>query len=401
MTDLDRLGDRVRRLRVGLGLGQVELGDRVGLSSGSISMLENGRLPVTPATIEALSSVLDCEPSFLVLQIDEPRLSKPQLRAYADASKKTVDQAVADGVTALEVADFLALKRVPDSLPLFDGDPSNDEAIEEVAADTRSAAGLEPDQPVGNSIRAAERLGCVVLPLDSELGRHLGLSFRVESTPVIRVSRSSEDPDAAVPGDRQRFTVSHELGHLVLHHSAPQPTGPVDAGRAEREAHRFASSFLAPGEAVLHDLTSLGGRVTLSTLATLKAKWGFSIKAFVVRFQQLGVIDEAHARSLYKQISSRKWNKTEPITVETEAAVWMEKALRVRAKDQGTAVDNVIHQSGLGSRYFDRWTDWTPTPSNESLARVTALTGERRRPGSQLSTRGHPTVTALPFRPSR
>lgn len=60
----------------------------------------------------------------------------------------------------------------------------------------------------------------------------------------------------------------------------------------EREAHRFASAFLTPGDAVVEDLASLGGRVTLSNLANLKEKWGLSIKAFVVRFQQLGVIDD-------------------------------------------------------------------------------------------------------------
>lgn len=51
---------------------------------------------------------------------------------------------------------------------------------------------------MGNSIRAAERLGCVVLPMDSELGRHLGLSLRVDDVPIIRVARTSTSPDDEV-----------------------------------------------------------------------------------------------------------------------------------------------------------------------------------------------------------
>ena len=47
----------------------------------------------------------------------------------------------------------------------------------------------------------------------------------------------------------------------------------------------------------------MGGRVTLTTLSKLKAKWGVAIKAMVVRLRQLHRIDADQARSLYKQIS--------------------------------------------------------------------------------------------------
>ncbi len=87
---------------------------------------------------------------------------------------------------------------------------------------------------------------------------------------VIRVSQSSIPPEQAVPGDRQRLTVAHELGHLVLHARQSQPVSAADATRRENEAHRFASAFLAPGDAVINDLG--GARVSLIALARLKKK---------------------------------------------------------------------------------------------------------------------------------
>lgn len=84
----------------------------------------------------------------------------------------------------------------------------------------------------------------------------------------------------------------------------------------------LAGAFLAPADPLLADLDQLGGRVTLTTVAELKKTWGVSIKMLVVRFRQLGRTDDQHARSLYKQISARKWNKAEPVAVGHEHAIW-------------------------------------------------------------------------------
>jgi hypothetical protein len=66
-----------------------------------------------------------------------------------------------------------------------------------------------------------------VLPMPDELGRHLGMSVRIDSTPVICVSKASSAGKPSVPGDRQRWTIAHELAHLGLHShlGSPRPRG--------------------------------------------------------------------------------------------------------------------------------------------------------------------------------
>lgn len=383
-------GVRLLRLRLSAGLGQQELAEAASVAAGTISMVERGKSWLEPRAMTAIAEVLDVAPDYFARPGAELSASTPQLRAYADASQKTVDRVLNDSITAVTSFAEADLTRVPDVLPVFDGDANNADEIERLARDVRTLAGVADSAPIGNATRTAERLGCVVLPMDTELGRHLGMSLRVDDVPVIRVSRSSENPEHAIPGDRQRFTVAHELGHLVLHAGLASPLSAADASRREHEAHRFAGAFLAPGDAVLMDLDTLGGRVTLSTLTRLKERWGFSIKAFVTRFRQLGVIDDDQARSLFKQISARRWNKDEPVTVGNESAVWLDKAV-ARFPGELRALSD---KTGLGRAYFARWLDWSPQRHQAGV--VTPLPASRQEP--EVDTGRLAPVTRLPQR---
>lgn len=361
ITSPAAVGQRVQRLRLVNGLSQAELADRSAIPTGTVSMVEHGRQGLEAIALDRVAQVLDCSSEYLTGPRPEPVSTRPWLRAYADAPKRAVDRYVADTETAIAAFEALRLTLYPESLPVFGEDLNDEDAIEDFAADVRRAAGLDDGDVVGNCIRRTERLGVVVLPMDDELGRHLGLSLRVNSTPVIRVSRPrlSETDKTTPPGDRQRFTVAHELGHLTLHGTTPPPASAVEARVIEQQAHRFAGAFLAPAEPLLADMAKFGGRVTLSTLAELKETWGVSIKMLVVRMRQLGQIDDNHARSLYKQISARKWNSNEPVNVGHEHAIWLDKAL---TKAKAAQADDGYSAAGLAARYLEEWRQWDPLP---------------------------------------
>jgi len=362
MIDPHNTGTRVRRAREAAGLRQKDLGTRTDIAAGTLSMIENGAQVPDNYALNALAQVLDCTPDYLQRERGPWATSKPWLRAYADASKRTVDLYIADTTIAAEAILELKLKVREDLLPTFLGNVEDDDDIEGFAEVVRSIAGIDDGTPVGNATRAAERLGVIVLPMQAELGRHLGMSMRVGDLPLMRISRTSEDPAHAVPGDRQRFTVCHELGHLLLHAGQEPPSSSGQAAEIERQANRFASAFLAPADAVLADLKSLGNRPTLNTLATLKEKWGIAIKALVVRFAQLGIIEPDQARSLYKQISARKWNKNEPVPVGNESAQWLALALKKHSSPSPDIFGAASKGAGLGTAFFARWTDWSVTP---------------------------------------
>lgn len=372
------LGDRVRRLRHIAGIDQAELALRLHISTGSVSKLESNRLGTLDAdALRRLARALACSEAYFTLPSESVATTRPWLRAYADASQRALDRQISDCVLAVETIERLELRTLPDALPAFRDDPNDAASLEQFALDVRAQAGLGSGDVVGNVIRTAERLGCIVLPMREELGRHLGLSLRANVLPVLCVSRPAEDLELHVPGDRQRFTTAHELGHLALHSGQGQPQTADEASSIERQAHSFAGAFLAPADALLEDLREQGGRVTLRTLVTLKERWGVSVKALVMRLRSLGVIDEAHGRSLYKQISARGWNKDEPVDVPNESAVWFKKAIERKFSSEHEPVAKSAALAGLDESHIRRWLDWTPVPRRDRLASVVVLDSRR------------------------
>lgn len=357
--------ERIQRLRTARGLTQAELAQHLDLSTGALSRALSGHQQIDPQAVVKLARLLDCEPEVLARKTSDTLYTRPWLRAYADAPKKVVEQYVADSLLAIEAVEELSLKRLPERLPAYSGDLNDEDEIENFAGEVRAAADVSSSYEVPNVTRAAERLGCVVLPMDSELGKHLGMSLFVDGAPVIRVSRPSGD--GGIPGDRQRFTTAHELGHVTLHSSCPPPDSADQAKEIEKQAHRFAAAFLLPGDSFLDDLDETGrGRVTLSCLAKMKERWGVSVKAMVVRLQHLNRIDADQARSLYKQISARGWNKIEPVQVDNERAIWLSKALFRRAGGEDP-IRLAASRTGLNSSYFASWTDWEASKSADVI----------------------------------
>lgn len=105
-------------------------------------------------------------------------------------------------------------------------------------------------------------------------------------------------------GDRLRFSIAHELAHLVMHSPI---SGTVQ--ELEREADRFAAEFLLPAEGIRRDV---GPPVTLAGLVALKPKWRSSIASLIRRVRDLGIVSEAQYRYLMKQLTARGWRKEEP-----------------------------------------------------------------------------------------
>lgn len=113
--------------------------------------------------------------------------------------------------------------------------------------------------------------------------------------------------------NRQRFTIAHEIGHLVLHHNsgdrlfidthlrAYQRRGSATSGAyeepgstttpaEEREANQFASALLMPRAAIL---ARTDGREFWDELdvAALAAEFGVSEQAMTIRLRQLDVLE--------------------------------------------------------------------------------------------------------------
>ncbi|MDV3128531.1 DNA-binding protein [Mycobacteroides abscessus subsp. massiliense] len=215
-------------------------------------------------------------------------------------------------------------KLPPVKVPTVSPDELAHSSITVAAARLREAMGLEPDEPLDDLMYEAERLGAPVIvrrrvagEWESEFAatggrsrdeRHLGYSSwvgRLRDRPLL-VLRDSDS------WERTRFTVAHELGHLVLHSHAYCSVSAAD----ELEANRFATELLAPAGVIAGELPRV---MSLLNLRPLKAKWGLSLGSLIMHLRDSGLIAPDRAKMLTTQLHSRinpdtghTWGMTEP-----------------------------------------------------------------------------------------
>lgn len=156
--------------------------------------------------------------------------------------------------------------------------------------ETRKMLGLDLTSPVPHLMRAFEKAGGIILSLPELKGRD-AFAVWAENHPVVGIGPSEN-------GDRLRFSMAHEIGHLILHNA------PASMAQAEKEAHRFAEELLMPREAMMEDLT---GVVTPNRLGELKGKWGISMAALLYRAKELKLVSKRnHDRLIFELAPFRK-----------------------------------------------------------------------------------------------
>jgi len=112
-----------------------------------------------------------------------------------------------------------------------------------------------------------------------------------------------------IPGDRWRFTLAHELAHLVMHDT---PTETM-----EDEADAFASEFLVPRDEVESQFSRCAN-IRLQDLANLKPFWKVSMGMLLMKASKLGFIDSNQNRYLWSQMAKMGYKTKEPNEIERE-----------------------------------------------------------------------------------
>lgn len=303
---------------------QAELSALTLVPTGSIVDIEVGRI-VTPShdAIERISQATNYPVSFFV-RGPLPDLPEGNFRRLRRGTSKVAKQVRAEVRHIAEIVqEAEAFAGWP---PVRIRPVANIEELDEIeniAARVRAELGLDARSPIRNMVRTAERAGIVVVTLASAMDDHDGFSawpdYGLGGRPVIAIARGN-------PGDRDRNTVGHELGHLVLH----TVRRGIEQDRAEKEAYRFANAFLLPEEVARE---AIRPPVTLMVLKAVKIAYGTSIAANAKRALDLQIIDQYHFVSLRKQMSARGWNKREPVEVASEKPLLFAQALNIVAAE--------------------------------------------------------------------
>jgi len=294
------IGCRLRLARAASGLSLRELADKIGnqVTAQAIGKYERDEMTPGSSGLIALASALAVSVDYLLGE-QELVLDGVEFRKKAITSRREEAQVEAAVLYRLErylvVEEILGLRSVEWDQPREAPYPVNVVAdADRAARRLRQAWDLGAD-PIPNLVELLEEKGIKVIALD--LDNVDGLKAQVrrpsrEPSPIIVVKRG-------VWGERQRFTLVHELGHMVMDLALG-----VDA---EKAANRFAGAFLMPAEALWSEIGKHRTQISLGELLRLKELFGASIQAITYRCKDLGILPEPLFRTLYQAFKDRGW----------------------------------------------------------------------------------------------
>jgi Zn-dependent peptidase ImmA (M78 family)/transcriptional regulator with XRE-family HTH domain len=209
---------------------------------------------------------------------------------------------------------------------------------EDVAIRLR-AAWLIPLGPIANLTTTIENAGGFVF------------KFLFGTTDIDAMSQWPNDSpplfflNSLAPSDRTRFSLAHELGHILMHQTVTDDI--------ESEADRFASEFLMPRQEIGSQLLD----IDLKKAASLKPYWRCSMAALIRRARDLGKITESRYRDLFIQMSKLGYRKSEPSPIAPEEPKLVPALLNSYTKQSDFTLDELAKilkwpADELHTRYF-------------------------------------------------
>lgn len=313
--ELILLGRQLRKM------SQTELAERAGITQGYLSKIEQGLTDSPDELLPRLSEALAVPESFLC-QSDRfyglPVSVHPMFRKKASLSATSLNAVQAE--LSLRIMHIRRLLQAVDlkpelALPKLDLDEYNGD-IEEIARLVR-ASWLIPRGPIGNLVEYVERAGCVVIESDLDSAGIDGITLSIPGLPpCIFLNRNR-------PADRKRFTLAHELGHLVMH-TIPSPD-------MENEANLFASCLLMPAPDIGPQLSGL----SLAKMAALKPIWRVSMASILMRAKTLGRVTESQSTYLWRQMAPYRLREPDELSFADERPSVLPELLRLHLEELG------------------------------------------------------------------
>ena len=303
---MSTIGLRIRqaRRRRGLSLRDLAHGGAA-VSATTLSKYERGESAPDSATLLRISESLGYGVEYFLRPVRVGEI-EPAYRKGDGLTKREQGQVVEEVRDWLE--RYLEAERVWGEAQLFarpEGCPypvGSFDDVEEAAVRLRQAwqIGLDPVEDLTGHIEDnGVRVGRVAAPADFD-----ACAFWADADGAVPVVATNRDR----PGDRQRYNLAHELGHLVLAVEENKSAGFTE----EKACHRFAGAFLAPRPTLVADLGEKRKRLSPNELLILKQKYGLSMNALVYRAHDLGVIPEAEKRRLFDAFEAVGWREEEP-----------------------------------------------------------------------------------------
>jgi Zn-dependent peptidase ImmA (M78 family)/DNA-binding XRE family transcriptional regulator len=288
------IGNRIKLAREAYGWSLRELEEQIGglVSAQAIGKYERNEMMPSSKVLLALAAALEVTPDFLLSEkeIELEAVDFRKVPATGARDERSVEAQVLDAAER-----YLELESLfPDTILKWRRPHAAEFKIRKV----------EDAEEAAEKLRKLWKLG--IAPIDSvtELLEDQGIKVIALSLPeAVSGSKAYARPADGEPfamivvnqnhnGERQRFTLAHELAHLVLDWEAASDK------ENEKAADWFAGAFLVARGMVEKVIGRSRSAITFGELEAVKRVFKVSLASLVVRLRQLGII----TKTLYGEI---------------------------------------------------------------------------------------------------
>lgn len=313
------IGKNIKYYRLLRNMSLQDLADQIGLNKMAISNYENGKRDPRLEICQKIADALNISLSMLISEYGDNLVINPgAFRKKARLSKEKTELVYGQENRYLgrlfDVVSFLG----DPSLPLApEIHPEKVSDTEEAGRRLRSILDLPLYGPVGNITDILENKGYIVCPVDALEEGFSGHSGYVNGRPYIAVNVN-------MPAERQRFTLIHELAHLVFDFSDDQDE--------EHLVDEITGAFFLPKADVIRELGPKRHDIR-GDLRNIQREYSISMASIIMRAYQSGVITkETHALTM-KWLSANGFRKDEKSGIPPEETHLLEQ-LTLRAVDE-------------------------------------------------------------------
>ena len=321
--------DRFKSARLLNGLSLQDLANALEnkVSRQALHRYEKGEVIPDSEMINLLSDTLKVRPDYFFrdTKVEIGAIEYRKLkRLPAKEEAKIVEQTREYLSRYLELEEILGL---PNKFKNHLADYKNVTTYKQVndAANELRAKWQLGSDPIFNVVELLEDKHIKVVKIDADLAFDGLQTWVNETIPVVAYNIKKLEKN-----DRIRFTLFHELAHLLL------DFGDSSDNQKEILCHQFAGAMLLPDSAIREELGDFRSRLFIPELGNIKKQYGISLQAIVMRAKVCGIINEHYTKQFFFMMSQMNWKVDEPIQYEgvEESNRFDQLLYRALAEDQ-------------------------------------------------------------------
>lgn len=279
---------RIKNARKLKGLSQQDIADELQISKQMVSKYEKGTSMPSSSKLLKLSRLfgLKIDYFFNSFKVDIGEVNFRKKSSFSMKKQNSLKEQIKINLeNYLWIEDTLSIdysfKNIIENISI-----NNISDIENAVLKLRTEWNIGTD-PIHNIIQLLEDKEIKVIELYDADEKFDGLATYVnDKYPVIVVNGN-------FPVERKRFTLLHELGHLLL--NLPD----CEINEEENFCNKFASEFLLPRNIVINESGGKRKGITLTELISTQKKYGISIPAIIYRLVDAKILSKERQKQFY------------------------------------------------------------------------------------------------------